>query len=78
MFVVVYDDNQVFVAAFKAGKLVRTTDETQMDAVQGALFASAVALSLPSVAVAGGLVPEAGSTTIEGDSDFGTPDAPGA
>jgi len=59
VFVVVYDDEQVFVAAFKGGKLVRTTDETSMDAVQGTLFACAVALSLPTVAVAGGPAPEA-------------------
>jgi hypothetical protein len=76
VFVVVYDDEQVFVAAFQDGKLKRVVEESAMDKVQQTLFASAVTCSLPGLAITVGGAAAAEVDT--GDSDFGTPSAPGA
>ena len=68
MYIVVYDDEQRFVAAFKGGKLARVDDETQMPQVQGGLFAAAVVCSLPRMAITLGQAPGVGEDTT---SDFG-------
>ena len=76
MYVVVYDGEQQFAAAFKDGKLVRATPSCPISEVAGTLFMSAVAVATPGAIIkfSGAAVPAA----AEGDSDFGTPDAPGA
>jgi hypothetical protein len=77
MYIVVYDDDQNFNAAFKDGKLVRLESEDCMPNVQQTLFASAVACSLPKLAIVsqGGVAPSA-AATVDGDSDFGSPESP--
>ena len=69
MYIVVYDDEQRFVAAFKGGKLARVDDETQMPQVQGGLFAAAVVCSLPRMAITLGSAPAGGGEDTT--SDFG-------
>ena len=75
---VVYDSEAAFAAAFKDGKLARMATEEGMADVQQTLFASAVACSLPKLAIVtgGGVAPAAAAGGVTGDSDFGTPSAP--